>query len=100
MRILRAMFDCLLLAAAAFFIVFYGLGCAESNPIAPANGDDDTNVAGPFQPQVYQFGAKFEPPMGRVVHAVGQWKLYNEKYFAMLGSALQPVSELIFIPIA
>ena len=48
----------------------------------------------------YQFGAKFEPPVGRVVHGLGQWKPYNEKYVPLLPAANQPASELMFISIA
>src|SRR5262245_35634536 len=45
----------------------------------------------------YQFGAKFEPPVGRVVHGMGQWVNGNPQYLAMLPSSNQPASELVFI---
>ena len=47
----------------------------------------------------YDYGAKFEPPAGRVVHGIGQWDEYNEKYLALLNQSNYPASELIFIQI-
>jgi len=48
----------------------------------------------------YQFGAKFEPPEGRVVHGMGQWVEYNPHYLAVLPATAQPAAELRFIEIA
>lgn len=48
----------------------------------------------------YQFGAKFEPPAGRVLHGMGQWQMYNPAYLAALPAAEQPAAELMFIEIA
>jgi hypothetical protein len=45
----------------------------------------------------YRYNAKFEPPMGRVVHGLGQWQAYNAKYAALLPPSNQPASELIFL---
>lgn len=45
-------------------------------------------------------GAKFEPPVGRVLHGMGQWDDGNREYEAMLGDpALLPASDLRFLPI-
>jgi len=48
----------------------------------------------------YQFGAKFEPPNGRVVHGMGQWVSYNPQYLGLLTPQTEPASELIFLAIA
>lgn len=66
-------------------------------PTAPEDRDDpivDTTT-GPSL--TYEFGAKFEPPIGRVVHGMGQWVNGNPQYVAMLPSSSQPASELMFI---
>jgi acetyl esterase/lipase len=47
----------------------------------------------------YSFGAKFEPPAGRVVHGMGQWEQYNAKLLPLLPAELRPASKLIFITI-
>jgi hypothetical protein len=60
---------------------------------APPGGGTTTGTTG----QSYQFGAKFEPPAGRVVHGVGQWQEYNLKYSALLPATSQPASQLIFM---
>jgi hypothetical protein len=54
--------------------------------------DDD---AGPAPS--YAFGARFEPPVGRVVHGMGQWVNGNPQYVAMLPAAQRPAAELMFI---
>lgn len=108
MRIDRAFPDGLPIAAAAFFMVCGSLACYSTDPVAPrtSSPDDGGNTGGDTSepadpgPQQYQFGAKFEPPIGRVVHAQGQWKAYNGKYQTMLPSSMQPAAELSFIAIA
>jgi len=48
----------------------------------------------------YLHGAKFEPPFGRVLHGMGNWKAGNESYLAALDdSSLQPATALLFLPI-
>lgn len=48
----------------------------------------------------YRYGAKFEPPDGRIIHGMGQWALGNEEYLQMLGDhALEPASKLYFFPL-
>jgi hypothetical protein len=74
-----------MMAAAASLL--QACGSSEA-PTAPTGG---------VAPPTYQFGAKFEPPVGRVVHAVGQWESYNAKYYAALPATMQPASQLIFI---
>ncbi|NUQ12007.1 MAG: hypothetical protein HUU26_06730 [Gemmatimonadaceae bacterium] len=75
--------------------------CAST--VAPAGPDDegrapaDTTPSGPPPSLTYEFGAKFEPPVGRVVHGMGQWENGNPQYQAMLPAANQPASELMFI---
>jgi hypothetical protein len=54
------------------------------------------------QPQVGAFlhGAKFEPPLGRVLHGMGNWELGRESYLRALDDpALQPATALSFLPI-
>ena len=108
MRLFRALFDCVLLAAAIYYLSFMAMGCAPADAVAPRSNDEQSDTLPtanpPNQPppeaQVYQFGAKFEPPVGRVVHALGQWQVYNAKYSAILPASNQPLAELSFIPIA
>jgi len=72
------------------------LACADAeDPMAAETGDDEEAPPG----LTYQFGAKFEPPVGRVVHGIGQWHVYNEKYFELLPPNKQPASALIFVEI-
>jgi hypothetical protein len=71
------------------------LALAACTEPAEPGGDDDPPAAEP----VYRFGVKFEPPVGRVVHGLGQWEEYNVKYNALLPAAQQPASQLIFITI-
>ena len=74
-----------------------------TNGSAPTAPDDippvDTSVA-PSPTYEYEFGAKFEPPIGRVVHGMGQWVVGNPQYLAMLPPSSQPASELMFLEIA
>lgn len=79
------------------------VACGESGPTSASSGPATpdtgapTGPAGPStQTPSYQFGAKFEPPEGRVVHGLGQWESYNVTYSAQLSAALQPASELLF----
>ncbi len=85
-----------ILAASACNVA--GLTPAESDPIAPVSPPPPPPPP-PAPGYTYQFGAKFEPPVGRVVHGIGQWDAFNVKYFAMLPASAQPASELVFIPI-
>ena len=70
-----------------------------------AGGPADVLEPGPATPPppppgsslTYRFGAKFEPPDGRVVHGIGQWEVYNAKYYALLPADQQPAAELIFV---
>ncbi|MBI4020906.1 MAG: hypothetical protein HY369_01550 [Candidatus Aenigmarchaeota archaeon] len=48
----------------------------------------------------YAFGAKFEPPDGRIVHGMGQWESYNPKYLSVLGDQkYYPASQALFFAI-
>lgn len=72
-------------------------GTGSPSPVAPddqARAPVDTS-SGP--PITWEFGAKFEPPVGRVVHGMGQWASGNAQYLAMLPASSQPASELVFI---
>ncbi len=82
------------------------VACGESGPTSASSGPATpdtgapTGPAGPStQTPSYQFGAKFEPPEGRVVHGLGQWASYNLTYSAQLSAELQPASELLFTDI-
>lgn len=73
-------------------------------PVVPPviNPPTDTPVDHPPVPSdvTYEFGAKFEPPDGRIAHAMGQWIEYNPKYLAALGNEqYYPISQLIFVDI-
>jgi len=59
------------------------LACgSDDDPTSPGGDKEEETPPG----LTYQFGAKFEPPVGRVVHGIGQWRVYNEKD---LGNAAQ-----------
>jgi hypothetical protein len=99
----RALLDCVLLAGAVYLLSFLALGCSSVEPVAPRLSDEHTDTTPgtpPHEPLTYEFGAKFGPPVGRVVHAQGQWQAYNLKYQALLPQSAQPASELSFISIA
>jgi hypothetical protein len=71
--------------------LFCTLACeAATDPLTP----DEEPTADPV---TYQFGVKFEPPAGRVVHGIGQWVEYDAKYVALLPPDKHPASELIFL---
>lgn len=67
-------------------------GCAD-DPVRPADEAPKDSVP------VYEYGVKFEPPAGRIVHGLGQWDACNATYRAMLPASARPASELVFIPI-
>ncbi len=72
----------------------------SSDPVAQDPGPVVPPAPPPQSPApTYRFGAKFEPPIGRVVHGVGQWESYNAKYTTLLPSSLNPASELVFVDI-
>lgn len=49
----------------------------------------------------YTYGAKFEPPDGKVIHGMGQWERDNQAYLAMLADeSLYPLTEIAFIDIS
>jgi hypothetical protein len=78
---------------------FFAVACSSGSTLPTAPDDDtqlpiDTTTA---PAPTYEFGAKFEPPVGRVVHGMGQWVDGNPQYLAMLPSANQPASELMFL---
>src|SRR5688572_9540782 len=86
-------------AVAVLFVTACG---TKGAPTAPEDRDDtpsiDTTVTS-SPTYEYEFGAKFEPPKGRVVHGMGQWVTGNPQYLAMLPAANQPASELVFTAI-
>jgi hypothetical protein len=47
----------------------------------------------------YTYGAKFEPPAGRVLHGMGQWEPYNATLLPLLPAEVRPASKLIFVTI-
>jgi hypothetical protein len=92
------------LEALALLVLVVGCGSGVTAPVPPAAPPAPPPPAPPPPPPpapapVYQYGAKFEPPVGRVVHGMGQWEVYNPKYQAVLPATSQPVSELVFISV-
>jgi hypothetical protein len=63
------------------------------------NSDDTGDTVGPSP--TYTFGAYLEPPEGRVLHGMGQWRTFNDHFLTALdtlGATDQmPASELSFI---
>jgi hypothetical protein len=54
----------------------------------------------PSKPLKYTYGAKFEPPEGRVIHGMGQWRKDNLEYLDMLGDdEINPLFRLTFFNI-
>lgn len=58
---------------------------------------DTSSTSTPSPAPTYEYGAKFEPPIGRVLHGMGQWVNGNPQYQAMLPQDRQPASELMFV---
>jgi hypothetical protein len=61
-------------------------------------------AVGPVDPQPavgdYLHGAKFEPPLGRVLHGMGQWLAGNDSFLAAIDDpSLQPATQLLYLPI-
>jgi hypothetical protein len=61
-------------------------------------------AVGPADPQPasgeYLRGAKFEPPLGRVLQGMGQWEEANETFLRAIDDpGLQPAAQLLFLPI-
>lgn len=74
------------------------VACAGDGPLSgPLEPGSPADPPPPPPLQAYRFGAKFEPPVGRVVHAVGQWESFNVAYMALLPEDQQPASELVFL---
>jgi len=82
---------------AALSLVACDSGTATAPNDAP-RAPVDTGAPLPVTPTLtYEFGAKFEPPKGRVVHGMGQWVDGNPQYLSMLPAAQQPAAELMFV---
>jgi hypothetical protein len=45
----------------------------------------------------YTYDAKFEPPVGKVLHGMGQWPDGNKDYLSVLSKDNYPASELFYI---
>lgn len=95
-------------AAVLLGLLACGSGATEpapSPPVPPAAPPPPAPPPPPPPPPppapapVYEYGAKFEPPMGRVVHGMGQWAVYNPKYAALFPAPRQPAAELVFLAI-
>ena len=70
----------------------------QANQVGVAESATEV-VLGPGAPR-YRYGAKFEPPAGRIIHGMGQWKLGNIEYVRMLGSrSIAPASTLFFLAV-
>ncbi|MGQ0552254.1 MAG: glycosyl hydrolase [Planctomycetota bacterium] len=73
-------------------------GGARRGGVAAAEGQAGAVISVTGGPADY--GAPLEPPAGRVLHGMGQWQSGNIEYLAALGeTALQPASQLSFIPV-
>lgn len=54
----------------------------------------------PSGPPTYKYGAKFEPPDGRILHGMGQWAEGNKNYLGVVSDpALEPVLTTCFMNI-
>ncbi len=87
-------------AARTLFALAAGCGSASEPGLLDPGPGAPPPPAPPPPPAsgvTYRFGAKFEPPVGRVVHALGQWESYNAKYAALLPASKQPAAELVFL---
>lgn len=52
----------------------------------------------PPGPPTYRYGAKFEPPDGRILHGMGQWPAGNRNYLEALGDpAIAPAAVLQYM---
>lgn len=95
-----------IVALAVLLTIVLLTGCAGTAPTTPDSTDANPGAGGatgtqnPGATYSYRYGAKFEPPIGRVVHGAGQWVAYNAKYAALLPPSDQPASELLFISLA
>ena len=68
---------------------------ALTQPVAvdPGAGDGSSRRKLPKGPPTYKYGAKFEPPDGRILHGMGNWPEGNKNYLAVLGDpALEPAA--------
>ena len=83
----------------AALLVLIAAGCSGDAALPTTPLDDDrtpVDTTASVAPS-YEFGAKFEPPVGRVVHGMGQWVNGNPQYLAMLPAGNKPAAELMFI---
>jgi len=88
---------------ACLALLLAGAACGSPALSGPDLGPESPATPPPPPPgpaAQYEFGAKFEPPVGRVVHGMGQWAAFNAKYTGLLGPGIQPASELMFITLA
>ncbi|MEK6902481.1 MAG: DUF4215 domain-containing protein, partial [archaeon] len=88
-------------------IVNEGELCDDNNI---ENGDGCSSTCKLEEGIHYQYNAKFEPPIGRVIHGMGNWEEYNPQYVNLLTNESQtpplgslaspdlaPASRLMFI---
>jgi hypothetical protein len=81
-----------------------GAACLGRDPLLVPHGhaaDDTSAAAAPAQPGAADtlYGAKFEPPRGRILHGMGQFDEGNAGYLSLLDPGIQPASKLDFLPI-
>jgi len=53
----------------------------------------------PEPPTKYTYGAKFEPPEGKILHGMGQFEEGNINYLNILNKDIYPASELFFFAV-
>src|SRR5262245_35699577 len=76
--------------------------CSQSRSQSMDDDDDDDDAVMPDaampEPAATQFGVRLEPPLGRVIHGMGQWDTPagNPAYLAALDSSLSPAIGMSF----
>jgi hypothetical protein len=69
-----------------------------AQPVAVDPGEGSSRRKLPKGPPTYKYGAKFEPPDGRILHGMGNWPEGNKNYLAALDDArLEPAAATFFI---
>lgn len=69
-----------------------------AQPVAVDPGGGSSRRKLPKGPPTYKYGAKFEPPDGRILHGMGNWPEGNKNYLAALGDErLEPAAATVFI---
>jgi len=73
-------------------IVILAAACAGGGSVTLAS-------QGRSVPQRPPDKAKLEPPAGRIVHGMGQWEEYNQRFLPALPVEIRPAAQLLFLSI-